>query len=76
MGYYFFSRHCSNCGMILSEENIALAIRDYGISEDLDQISEEEADHFSFCCPSYSDENGCQGYSLEDWEAPAYWIYR
>lgn len=63
---------CSNCGWNLSEENIRLAIEDYSSSP----LSEEEMDHLSFCCPSYSDEEGCKGYSRDDRALPAYWIYR
>lgn len=65
---------CSNCGQILSEENVILGIEDYG--EDPEDISEDELDHLSFCCPGYSDESGCPGYSREDKSLAAYWIRR
>ena len=57
--------HCSNCGWELSAENIRLALEDAGAG-----ISQEE---LTFCCPSYSDEEGCKGYAKADLDIPAYW---
>jgi hypothetical protein len=41
-------------------------------------------DRYSFCCPSYDDSqyeglprhDGCLGYTNEDREKPAYWMFR
>ena len=60
---------CSNCGGRLTEENIFEAIRDFG------EISKGDMDHLRFYCPGYSDKEGCPGYSREDQQLPAYWIY-
>lgn len=56
--------HCSNCGQILTEENIRFAL------EDASGLMQEE---LTFCCPTYTDEKGCLGYSKEDENKPAYW---
>lgn len=65
--------NCSNCGWQLSEANILLALEDAG--EGLSK-NPEALEHYSFCCPSYTDESGCQGYGTTDREQPAYWIFR
>jgi hypothetical protein len=54
---------CCNCGAELSDENIKLACEDAGLPQD----------ELSFCCPSYSDQQGCQGYCKADRNLPAYW---
>ena len=54
---------CSNCGGLLTEESIRLAVEDAGIPRE----------ELSFCCPTYSDEGGCQGWAKEDETAAAYW---
>ena len=61
--------HCSNCGCDLTTENIRLALEDCG--EGIEQES------LTLCCPTYSDEMGCQGYSAKEYrELPAYWYTR
>lgn len=66
------AEECSNCGRSLTEEQIRLALEDAG------EVTGEESelDHYSFCCPNYSDESGCPDYSNADRSLPAYWIYR
>ena len=65
---------CSNCGGSLTDENIRLALDDAG--EDIGILTHEDFDRYSFCCPTYSDEGGCLGYSREDQDKPAYWMFR
>jgi len=66
---------CSHCDMILTGENIAGALEDYGINPQNEETRQaiEEIDHITLCCPTYSDEKGCLGYSSEDREKAAYW---
>jgi len=66
-------RECSNCGQILSEENILLAINDSGAHPEGEEWIEE---HMGFCCPTYSDGDGCKGYAAADREIAAYWMIK
>lgn len=76
---------CANCGNPLTKTNITLALEDAGESPEI--VKEERKadpmnqsiitlDHYTFYCPSYTDERGCPGYGEEDEEKPAYWMYR
>ena len=66
--------HCANCGQRLSEDNIRLALEDAGTHPQ--GIDDDELEHFSFCCPDYSDESGCPGYAPADEDKAADWYYR
>lgn len=67
---------CNNCGHHLSKDNIVKSLEDYGAynAEDMyeDNTIEDEAG-VVFCCPSFTWEEGCKGYSKDDRELPAYW---
>jgi len=56
---------CSNCGQVLSEENIRLAMEDLG--------GDVAEDKITFCCPGYTDDKGCPGYGRDDRSEMAYW---
>lgn len=60
---------CSNCGQQLTEDNIMLALSDAGI----DINDEDMLDTVTLCCPSYTDKNGCLGYTSADRTERAYW---
>lgn len=63
--------HCANCGGLLTETNIRLAVEDAGLPQD----------ELIFCCPSYGliDDGfggtyeACQGTATSDETLPAYW---
>ena len=69
---------CSNCGGHLTVGNIAAALVDVGIDPNEEETMQgcEEIDHLTFCCPTYTDDGGCLGYSSEDREQAAYWYRR
>jgi len=54
---------CSNCGSPLAEEQIVAALEDASLTL-------QDRDSVTFCCSSYTDEDGCQG---NDQECMAYW---
>jgi hypothetical protein len=53
--------------------NVVLALIDTGVGA---ETALEEIDRLTLCCPTYSDEGGCQGYSAADRDQPAYWYSR
>jgi hypothetical protein len=63
---------CSNCGYEITKEQVFLALEDAGE----DPLLAEASDHYSFCCPTYTDQRGCQGTAQADADEPAYWILR
>lgn len=69
---------CSNCGWQLTTENIANALFDAGVdpNDEATRDKTEAIDRLTLCCPGYSDESGCPGYSAEDREKAAYWYSR
>ena len=69
---------CSNCGWSLTPENIASGMEDAGLDPQAVETrgGREALDRLTFCCPTYTDEGGCLGYSSEDREKPAYWYSR
>lgn len=66
---------CSNCGQHLSTENITNALLDLGVNPNEEETREKvaEVEKITLCCPTYSEETGCKGYSSEDKELAAYW---
>ena len=69
---------CSNCGQQLTIENLARALMDAGLDPNAVETRESatEIDRLMLCCPTYSEERGCLGYSSEDKEKAAYWYSR
>lgn len=67
---------CANCGQKLSEHNIVAALEDAGYDPHQAKSEAWDAilDHFSVCCPGYTDEKGCEGYTMADRARTAYWV--
>ena len=63
---------CSNCGQVLTELNVALALKDIGRLEGMDNDSIKDA--VRFFCPTYNGNSGvCQGYDTADATIMAVW---
>lgn len=60
---------CAQCGQFLSTANIIGALQEIGE----DGMYFYCARKVTFCCPGYTDEHGCPGYSTGDTSTAAYW---